>query len=206
MKSQPQEAAAALLAKLDEQGGKNSYELAYLSLAKFLFANKYGNALEQMNYLESALSFSNEMKDVVFLPKKEAAFARRELMRLQVKNLRYREALDTYHYFESAKDSESVAMFKPIVDQLLDLEKSDSGYQVSLVLNENGHTSIKLFKQKVYALGIEGKVNEFKVRCEKKYVGFVVEAEIAYDIPKQWGICDLEIIGDPQTKLQLGQQ
>ncbi len=206
IKSQPKEDAAALLEKLKASGGNNRYEAAFLSLANYLYANKYGNSLEQMKYLDAALSFSRDKNDPVFLPVDEAIFARRELLKLQVKNAYYQEALGTYGYFAQVGDKDSMFTFNSTVNQIIDIAKSEKSYEIPMALDEGGHATIKLLKHKVYATEVAGKLDEFKLYCQKKFVGFPVEADFGYDIPEAWGLCSLDVIGRAGTKFKIGQQ
>jgi TonB family protein len=201
----PEELKKALDAVL-QSGGEDRLELAYQGLAKYLYSRRYGSEQEQMANLREALSFSRRKGDPVYLPDTEAKFARRELMKLQVKNKYFREALYTYSYFEAIGDGEAVNLFKSAYDQILALENGADGYELPLELNVNGAAYIELLKRKVYISEVDGEVSEMKVRCEKKYFGLSVEADIGYDIPKEWGACSAEFLGRVGTKFILGQQ
>ncbi|MES2604119.1 MAG: energy transducer TonB [Pseudomonadota bacterium] len=200
-----QDEAKALLTTLEATGVNNRYESAFFGLANFLYASRFGTSLEQMNYLGDALSNSRVEEDEVFLPANEAKFARHELIKLQVRNRHFKEAQDTYSYFEQVDDKEALETFKPLMDEVAALKLNDDPYEIPAAINDKGEFSIKVFKNQVYVAEIEGKVDEFKVYCEKQYLSFAVEPDIAYDIPEQWGVCTLTVAGTAGTTMKLGQ-
>jgi TonB family protein len=202
--SQPE--AEKKLTTLVAASGYNQYENAFLNLGQYMYAQKYGTSVQQMEYLDAALSFSRDKEDLVYLPDESAKMARRELMRLQAENKRYSEALKTYRYFAISEDAEAEGIFKPIVAQILALAKDDRSYAVAAALDDSGSFELDLLKHHIYFTGAAGKISEFKLRCSQNYVGFVVEPEVAYNIPEAWGSCALEIVGDAGATLSLIQQ
>lgn len=176
-----------------------------MSMANCLLAKKYGSSEEQMLNLHAALSFSREADDVVYLSEAEARNARRELFKLQVANQYFREAIDTYDLLAAAADKEATDAFAPIHAQLTALASDDKAFSVPITLDERGSWDIRLLKRNVYIRQPVGKVNEFKVRCDPKYVGFAVEPEVSYNLPGAWGPCSLEILGEPGSAFDLVQ-
>jgi TonB family protein len=198
------EAAESKLAVLESKA-RNHYENAYLNLARYLLAKDHGSSLEQMRFLHAAVSFSREVSDESYLPDDDARLARRELFRLQAANQYFREAMDTYRVIEGKGDTEAVGVLTPAYEQIQALEFSEKAYGMPITLREDGASDLKLLKHNVYIEQVTGKVSEFKVRCEKNYVGFAVEAEISYNIPAEWGVCDLEILGEAGSSFTLVQ-
>lgn len=197
--------ASAALESLTNVGGLNHYENAYLDFARFMFAQKFETPIKQQRYLTSALSYSNDPKETVYLANDQALYARRELLRLQVTNKYYSEALATLEYLKNSGDTETMELFAPVNEAITRLKQDESSYGIPMTLDDYGHAGIGLFKHRVYVENINGKLYEFKLRCEKNYVGIVVEPEISYDIPAALGECHLEIIGDAGTTFVLVQ-
>lgn len=194
-----------LLGQLSAAGGNNRYESAFMSQAHYMFAGRYGSTIEQMEHLDASLSFSRVKEDAVFLPEESALAARRELMKLQIKNQYFKEALTTYAYFIAVEDKEAVEAFKPVVDQVREIENNDIAYEIPVTLDDMGNFDIDLLKHNVYITAVAGKVDEFKLRCETKYFGLPVEADISYDIPETLGSCSLQILGEPGSTMKLVQ-
>lgn len=200
-----EEEASAALTLLTSIGGMNHYENAYYNFARFMYAQKFTTTTEQQFYLEAALSFTNSTTDEVYLAEDQALYARRELLKFQVTNKYYREALATFEYLQESGDTETVELFSPVKEAITRLQQDETSYGIPVTLDDSGHWNFSLFKNKVYAENVNGKLHEFKLRCDKNFVGFVVEPDISYDIPAALGDCDLEIIGDAGTTFVLVQ-
>lgn len=206
LESATQKEVAEQLSKLADAAGYNHYEHAFLNLARYRYALKYGNPLERMTHLDAALAFSTVAEDVTYLPEETARAARRELVNLQVQNQRYAEAMRTWQYFEKTGDTDAINMFQPLAEQIRTLEQDDRSYAIEAVMDDAGSFSLALLKHRIYYTAATGAVMEFKLRCAQNYVGYVVEADVIYDIPAEWGACELEILGDAGATFSLVQQ
>jgi hypothetical protein len=204
LQKEPREAAEEAIGRLAEIAG-NHYENAYVNMARYLLARQYGTPMEQMQYLHAGLSFARDVNDVSYLPRAEVRSARRELFTLQVKNQYFREAMDTFLLLEKAGDTEGADAFRPAYAELQALESNDTAYGIPITLDDAGGWTVKLHKHNVYIEQVAGKVNEFKLRCSQQYVGFAVEPDVSYKLPKELGTCDLEILGEPGSSFTLVQ-
>lgn len=52
-------------------------------------------------------------------------------------------------------------------------------------------------------IGGEGDLDEIVFRCEKHYVSFAIERDVAYDVPPEWGECEVQILGDKEANFLL---
>ncbi len=185
----------------------NNYEYAYLSLARYYYAARYGTPMEQMRHLTSALGedavWPNQSS---FLPNDIARSVRRVLFQLNVQNQYLQEALRVWQLMEARGDSEGLALFRAAYEQLMAFKGNDDPYSVDAQLDELGSWYIELFKNSFYLDGLSGSVAELKLRCQRDYVFFAFESDIQYDISGGSGECSLEVIGEPGTTFTLVQQ
>jgi TonB family protein len=200
-----QDEARSALDALVEAGARNHYENAFLNLGQYLYHQKYGSALEQMEWLGAALTFADSEDDVTYLPEEMKLPLFRQMFSLQVRNSRVKEAIKTFELLDAMEDSEGTTVLRPVYDTLLALENDDTSYSVEGVIDDAGSWSILLHKHHVYVDQIQGKLAEFKLRCSSHYVGFAVEPLFSYEVPEAWGDCSLQVIGDPGTTFLLVQ-
>lgn len=188
-----------------KRGGSNHYENAFLNLAQYQFAERYGTALEQMQYLHGALSWSDSTDDPVYFDKQEVIEMRRSLLMLQLRNKYFGEAEDTYALLQESGDAEAEKLFGEAMQEAQRLKQDDREYGLPLVLEDDGSVWLRLFKHRIAFLVDEGRLDEVKLRCERNRVAFAVEAEAQYEIPKDWGRCSLQVMGTPQARFTLVQ-
>lgn len=192
--------------RLEQFGARNHYEHAYLNLARYSYAQLYGTDLEQIRHLRRALSLSTSPRDPVYLDDEIIWELRRALFPLQVENNYFAEALETHELMVESGDEAGAASFQPVVDAVNALRQDDTEYFVPLTLDDAGSTSLQLFKSSFALIDGEGDLNEIKLRCEREYVAFQVERDVAYSLPDDAGDCSIEIIGDAGADFFLLQQ
>lgn len=200
------EEAERLIQSMEEDGAKNLYEAAHLNLAKFQYSSKYGTKLQQMEFLEQALSFENydaRIEKRRYLPPESAREARRRLFLLQIENNRYGEALATYENILEDGDEEGAEAFESAQIEILALKSNDTPYQVTGETDTNGSWYIDLHKRSFHLDNNGSKIDEFKLLCDKKYVFFAFEAGNQYQIPQSWGACHLRVLGSPNASFVL---
>lgn len=200
-----QQASQTLLKELEDKGVRNLYENAYLNMARFNYAVKYGTTAEQMKYLKTALSYENTGPKVTFLPDDLVVIARRKLFELQLTNQHYAEAVKSYQSFAKNDDAEAVELLKPSYQQLMELKSNKDAFALEATTNENGYWAIGLFKQGFSISEASGVLNEIKLRCDKKYVFFPVDLDEEYFIPESFGDCNLQLLGNAGVNFKLVQ-
>ncbi len=200
-----QQTSLASLKELEERGVRNLYENAYLNMARFNYAVKYGTAAEQMKYLKTALSYENTGPKVTFLPDNIVEIARRKLFELQLANKYYAEAVKSYLSFAKNDDSKATDLLEPSYQQLLELKSSQDAFELEATTDENGYWSINLFKSGFVINDADGLLREIKLRCDKKYVFFPLELDEEYSIPVSFGDCYLQLLGTADVNFKFVQ-
>lgn len=200
-----QEMARAELQKLEEDGAHSLYEDAFLNLARYYYAVKYGSSVDQMTYLERALFFDDADSYETYLPAAEALKLWPQLFVLQAQNRRFAEALDTYEIISRVGADDAKTALADAVAQFSELATDDTSYTVTASTDSNGSWNIGLFKDEFYLTNLEANINEIKLRCDQRYVFFEFEAETQYKVPPQFGQCELEVLGDADAGFELVQ-
>lgn len=202
-----QDEAVAELASLEEAEVHNNYEAAYLSLARFQFAASYGNPLEQMRHLETALGENVAQPEFEgFLPADFVTPSRRSLFQLMVQNQRFAEAEAVFRMMEIRGDEEGLDLLRETHDRLQAFRMTDEPYAVDGQLDENGSWTLGLFKDDFYLDQIAGTVDQIKLRCEREYVFLAFDPETQYTVSPSAGDCLMEVLGAPGTTFTAVQQ
>lgn len=200
-----QDGARTELDRLVDGGARSLYEDAFLNLAKFYYATRYGTPEEQMSHLGRALFFKRDGDFETYLPKEQTFALWPQLFVLQVRNKRFAEALATYEIIDAIGADEAAAPLADAVKQLRALASDDSAYSIPARTDENGSFGIRLFKDEFYLDGVESNIDEIKLRCAQRYVFFEFEAGTKYRVPPGFGQCELEVLGDAGTGFELVQ-
>lgn len=74
-----------------------------------------------------------------------------------------------------------------------------------IAINKKGYTIEYLFKNTFALFDVSGLIESINLRCQNKYQTLEFEVEKEFSVPKSWGKCELEIIGDPGTSANLVQ-
>ena len=202
-----QDEAVADLARLEEEDIRNNYESAYLSLARYQFATRYGSPLEQMRHLDTALGENVDQPEFEsFLPEDIVTPSRRSLFQLLVQNQHFAEAVDVFRLMEIRGDEEGLNLFRETHDRLQAFRMTDEPYAVERQLDQNGFWILGLFKDDFYLDQVTGTVDQIKLRCEREYVFLAFDPETQYTVSDSAGDCLLEVLGAPGTTFTLVQQ
>lgn len=200
-----EDAVASLINELEKRAN-NHYERAYLDFVHSVRAAGDENSYQQMMYLRSALQYESDYDDdKTFLPEDLVRSARQQLFALEVSNHLYADALDTYKIIKKKHGDEAIKPFEKAYDQILELKNNDVAYAVEGRTNEAGFFFVDLHKTGFGIIDADVAINEFKLRCQKKYVFFAYEEGKEYRIPKSWGDCNLQVLGEANGRFSLVQ-
>lgn len=205
VKDQNREEIEEAVADLEGVGASNHYESAFLSLARYTYAGLFGTDREQILHINRALSLSSSPEDPQYLDQEMVRNLRRALLSLQVRNNYLAEAVRTYELIVDSGDEEASAVFGDIMNTVATVKEDDTQYFVPLSLDDSGWTNIRLYKDRFAMMDGQGELNEVVLRCDKHYVSFRVERDVAYDVPPEWGDCSLQIIGESGAEFLLMQ-
>lgn len=176
----------------------NFHENAYIGLATYSYASKWGDVSQQLAGLQRAVVGQ-------YLPATQFRGALLGCMQLELKAHEYAEALATWKRLEkSGIDDKTAAPLRAVVDQLERLRSDGTSYEVVGQMAD-GTWHLHLFKRHFRAAVTEGHISQVKLRCEKNYLYFAFDPNVNYEIGGKDGNCSIELVGEPSTKFTLTQ-
>ena len=203
LENKDQEESLKLLRLLEKSRNMNLSNDAYLNYINYMYQADYGTEALQLYYLHRA----------VFDPQQEIYFGEDSYLEL----LSMLFVLKANHnYFYDAKKiysrlaqkdntDEVLAKFKPTIDQIDKLIKTNSLVNTQGEINDLNGWNIGLVNKSFSFEQIEGQIDELKLRCSQKYVFIEFFADKVYQMPDSYGQCRLTAIGSPGTKFILAQ-
>lgn len=185
-------------------GTKHGGSLAFkfLSLARYKYQVLYGSNDDQIDAIrEMMLSGDN------FMALAKGQIADKELIRLLIESNYLGEALVAYDeamrkHGAKMRDSINEVVGAAIAD-VRDIIESDKAFARKISLNEEGYAYLPLVKELFTIDQIQGNIEKFKVRCTEKFKELKFVADADYKIPKKWGECQLQIIGEKGTQARM---
>lgn len=199
------EAIDAALEALEAVGSSNHREHAYLHFARFNYAQKYGNALEQMHNLHGALSFANTAEEPLFMPAAAQQGLWRALLALQIQNQFFADALDTWAIIQAKGDEEAQASFARPIQAIETVRSNDAETIIEFAMPESGELWHSLFKRRLYISGGEGEVASMELYCDRGHTALQLERDLDYELPASLGSCEARISGAPGASFFLVQ-
>ena len=199
------EAVDEALEALEAVGSSNHREHAYLHFARFNYAQKYGNALEQMHNLHGALSFADTAEEPLFMPAAAQQGLWRALLALQIQNQFFADALDTWAIIQAKGDEEAEASFARPIQAIETVRSNDAEMIIEFSLPESGELWHSLFKRRLYISGGEGEVAKMALYCDAGHTELQLERDFDYELPAALGSCEAQISGDPGASFFLVQ-
>ena len=103
-------------------------------------------------------------------------------------------------------DPEAEQKFRKMLDEIHQGIDSDQATGIELKIHERGHTALDLFESRFSFSDIKGQLSEIKLRCRNKFQQLDFNADAEYEIPKSWGHCQLQVIGEAGTEFVLVQR
>jgi hypothetical protein len=191
-------AADAAMAKLTVT---NLYEDAYLGLATYGYASKWGDESQQLAGLRRAIA---EEDLAYYLPKDMFRSALLASIRLELDARDYAGAMATWKRLEKLGIEKSAeGQFRGVIEQLETLRSDGTAYPVSGLITPEGRWHFRLFKRHFQALVSTGYISQVKLRCTKGYVFFVFDPKLEYQVASKYGDCSIELDGSPGTEFKL---
>lgn len=200
------EKAQRLLNQMVNLKHQSFYSLAYHSLARFRFAEKFLSANDQITALNDLIWFDPYVEEKhQILTNETNAGIWSNLLKLQIESGRYAEALDSYAKLNTF-DAKAATPFREYTDKIRLLQSSEHATQRAISLPEAGSQNVPLLKTSFMFADVKGTPTALKLRCAAKYAELEFVSDAKYQVPQNWGNCDLEISGNPGTTALLLEQ
>jgi len=194
------------ISKMEAIKHQTFFSLAYLSIARLNYARKLGSEYQQINAINDLIRFDefiSEQYKILTGETKTTYLA--ALVKLQIESGMFAEALKSYTDFKQ-RDPQIEKMFDATIVKLEDLRKSQSIVERTIKIGEQGFVHLPLLKRVFLLDQIQGNVDQLNLRCDTRFLKILYKPDSQYDIPTNWGNCNLQIIGTAGTKATLIQQ
>ena len=232
------EESESLFDRLKDQGVSNLYESAFLGLASFRFAERFGSIVEQKHYMRAALTINPQAgargagggggmgagggamgaggagmgagagaggnSPYYIDPTIVQPFLER-LISIELQTNDYAGATSSIETLLGIISSEQAQPYRNVLSQIEDIKSGDAAFAMAESLSNRGTRNLELFKSTFYFDQVQGSIEQIKLRCQQKFLSFTFNIENSYSIPSSYGICKMEIIGDPNTTFSLVQ-
>lgn len=185
-------------------GAKHGSPLAYefLSNARYRYAAKFGDRTMQIKALREMI-LSNDRG----MAMANGVNADQELIRLLIEAGYYGETVEAY-YSALRKHSNDIddalrQLFRPTIQQIEEIINSDKAFARDILIDEAEYTFLPVSKKHLAIEEVNGSISSLKFRCEKKFAELPLTIGAEYKLPESWGVCQLQVLGAPNTKATL---
>ena len=188
---------------LERRGSHNLYEDAYLHVAKSGYYATWGDERQQLTALDRAVGHFTAKRR---LPESLYVALQRARFLLLVETKDYQRAVETLETLSETPIDEAVlAPLQAVVDKLESVRLDNTAYSVPGDFGDRFSWNFSLFKDEFYLDAVEGRIEEIKLRCARKFISFRFDPDIQYKINREYMPCRMELIGDPGTTFALTQ-
>ena len=195
--------ADRLFEELDSSGPLNLYEDAFLHVAKSSYYATWGNEQQQLKALDRAVGHRTAEER---LPESLYVSLQRARFLLLVRTQDFGRAMQTFETLaEYPLVDDVLEPLRVVVDELETLRHDGRGYSVPGDFGDRYTWSYQLFKDEFFLADVEGRIEEIKLRCARKYVFLRFDPDLQYKIEREYLPCHLQLVGDPQTTFKLTQ-
>ncbi|MBL4670726.1 MAG: energy transducer TonB [Arenicella sp.] len=206
------EADQPKLSKIDQSmssmlaaGNLSSYALARYNLLELGVARAFGNLPQQMEAIRKLLMFDGRVSE------KNRALDKGMLQRVRyslfyslVSTQRYAEALEL-HSTIKRKDQSVALQLSSTVAKIEQLRQGGGQSVIDIDLGVRGYSIEYLLNNSLGIVDVEGVITSLNLRCQRKFKQLSFAAGSEYQLPKSWGACLLEVVGEPGTVAKLVQ-
>jgi TonB family protein len=201
-----QRKAMQSLNKIHRLRYKTFFTGVHTQLARYYLAEKFGSKEQQLEPLLKVLMFEDvewggkrALSDEI---KKTIQFA---ILKLMLDLGQNAEALEKYNEFAFSNPDVSDT-FSAYMQKIKQIQESYSVVERRVSLSRDGKVFLSLLKNSFVVEPIEGRVDNFLIRCQHRFARFKYEAGAQYDIPEAWGKCEVQLNGEPETVVSVLQQ
>jgi len=183
----------------------NNYSLGFLYIQKFRYAAKFLTKEEQLDSLQNLLLFSeNKNHKKEFIDAKTTTTFRMNILQLLIQLGYYGKAHNDYYWLKKELPH-AAKPFEKAMKLIYEKLNSNEGIARNISIDERGYEFLHLAKRSIEFNDIKGNIKKLNLRCTRNFASIEFNPENNYQIPKSWGSCNLEVVGEPGTSAVLAQ-
>jgi len=201
------ETAKQIIDQLDKREQKRLAEVSFLDLLKAQYWQKSGDLVAALKHHKRALVFADE----VFQPGTHIQLLRAAIL-LSIQQQEYASVLARHEkLLEVAGKTEPDDPINKYVMQVRQFLQSDSPYPSNGTITQpcpSCETLVPfwrhvLVRNQFSIQEVDGEVSELKLFCGLQYISLAYVAETVWTVNKEWGDCDLHVLGTDGTTFTL---
>ena len=184
-----------------DNNGLSEAEDAHYFLLTYWQAEHKGQAHKARESLEQMVQLgATRIDGKLFVP------AAMQLFKFQVQERDYGAALETVAQLKREKDAEKqLSATKGLIGKLEKVVASEDPIFQDATLGANGVLTRTLIRPSFYLDKVEGNVDRYTIKCDKKEQDFPYSADGVLTIPKSWGTCKVSVHAEEGTTFSLVQ-
>jgi TonB family protein len=178
------------------------YEDANKSVSSYLYHARWGTKAEQLADLRRATDGETTPR---FLPEKTFRLALVTMLKLQASLNDFGGALATWKILQPLAPQNDLPELQRFIAEINALRNDNRPVRLSGRFGGKSNWNGVLFKPHFQIRIASGNVSEIKLRCEKGYVFFKHQSGLEYTVQAKEGLCNIELVGEPETTFDLVQ-
>jgi thioester reductase-like protein len=117
---------------------------------------------------------------------------------------RYAEAFKVYSTIRRESENDAPQLISTVakIDQL---RQDGSQSVIDIDVGERGYSIEHLLNNSLAVVDVEGTITSLNLRCQRKFKQLSFVSGSDYQLPKSWGPCLVEVVGEPGTVAKLVQ-
>lgn len=115
---------------------------------------------------------------------------------------RYSSALSSFERLKQL-DPESASNYDNTAKKIETLVASDKPIVVSAEMDNGDRWHHNLARRTFALKNIEGRLDKLEIRCSRKYRSFTISDDAQWQIPEDWGQCNIHVLGEQNSKFKL---
>jgi len=173
------------------------------SLLLYQYHQHWGTPAQQLAALRRALGMQDPN---VSLPSNLFDQTLRERLDLHIQLDDFGGALQTWEIIVRQRKTEEFAKtYQAAIDDIHARRTDDRSHTLAGEVDHRGSWFVQLLKRKLAIEVSKGKVSRLKLRCERGFFSYELEAGKQYETDANAGACQLQVIGDAGTAVELRQ-
>jgi len=191
--------AKLALDKLATRTRHNFYEDRFFFSLKARYYQTIGDKRQELITLNKIVP---EGKD--YLPEETYVYSIVRAFQLAMLN---NELSSSLYFYDKLKqfdaNNEKVTALAPYIEKIDELIDSSEHIFVTAQINERNHWNHYLARKSFTIANIEGKLDSVDIRCDNHFSTYALDSEKEWNIPANWGKCQLFVKGEQGVKFNL---
>jgi len=193
------------IARLKKIRQKTLMSSALVAALDYRYSLLFASVERQNLALQEIENYSGERNAVKVLGKKYSQNIFDKTIELWLADQDYGSILRKYKVAQNGGSEEFINRFSTAYEKIIFHLDDERFLTLKRTIGRRGYTSVELFQNHFSIYSELGEIQNFKLRCERGFLSLTYIKGKRYEVPKHLGQCNLQVVGDNDTKLELMQ-